>query len=297
MPYPVASSRNRNFVQPVSFTGAYDAVPDITAAYGMRRLRSAYTGSILRIRRSSDNAEQDIGYTANGDLDTAAIATFVGGGSGYIVNWYDQSGNAYTAAQTTAASQPLYVASGQNGKPVARFDGVNDHLLTTNSFAFADGLSVVMATKNRIRKNYNGLIRIAKNLTAGQEEFELFWEIGTGGSGSVNIVAKRRTSIVFRIDVNGEPAIGTSYLCSAIWDSSVSLDQYYNGTIRPVDTTGGVLSAPNLTSQLLYIGIGYGGGTPYLDGDIAELIICNAALSTGDREAAEEAANQYFAIY
>lgn len=108
--------RNQNFVQPAaspaaSFTGAYDAVPSITAAYGMRRLRTAYTGSILRIRRSSDNAEQDINAVANGDLDTAAVSSFIGGGSGYIVNWYDQSGNGYTAAQTTAASQPLYVAS------------------------------------------------------------------------------------------------------------------------------------------------------------------------------------------
>lgn len=103
MPYPLAAIRDRNFGQVTAFAGAYDAIPSITAAYGMRRLLTSYTGSILRIRRSSDNAEQDIGYVANGDLDTAAVSTFIGGGSGYIVDWYDQSGNGYTAAQTTAA--------------------------------------------------------------------------------------------------------------------------------------------------------------------------------------------------
>ncbi|MDA1317237.1 MAG: hypothetical protein O3B87_04395 [bacterium] len=109
----------------------------------MRRLRTAYTGSILRIlriRRSSDNTEQDIGYEADGDLDTAAVSAFVGGGSGYIVKWYDQSGNAYDASQTTTANQPLYVARGQNGRPAGRFDGSNDSLATANNTLFS-GLS------------------------------------------------------------------------------------------------------------------------------------------------------------
>ena len=107
---------------------AYDDTPNIAAAYGMRRLRNAYSGSLLRLRRSSDNAESDFGYTANGDLDTAAIATWLGADSGYFTTWYDQSGSGYNATQTTANSQPLYVANGQNGRPTLRWDGTNDNL-------------------------------------------------------------------------------------------------------------------------------------------------------------------------
>ena len=121
----VALERRRRTA--ASFTGAYDAIPNIAAAYGMRRMRSAYTGSLLRLRRSSDNAESDFGYDADGHLDTAAISAWLSG-SGYIVTWYDQSGNGYNATQSTAASQPLYVASGQNGRPVGRWDGTNDYL-------------------------------------------------------------------------------------------------------------------------------------------------------------------------
>ena len=47
-------------------------------AYSLRRLSSTYTGSAIRVRRSSDNVSQDIGFDVNGDLDTTALTTFVG---------------------------------------------------------------------------------------------------------------------------------------------------------------------------------------------------------------------------
>jgi hypothetical protein len=36
------------------------------AAYSLRKLRAAYAGNAIRVRRSSDNAELDIGFTASG---------------------------------------------------------------------------------------------------------------------------------------------------------------------------------------------------------------------------------------
>jgi len=47
------------------------------AAYSLRKVRSAYTGSAVRVRRSSDDELQDIGFDANGDLDTTALEDFV----------------------------------------------------------------------------------------------------------------------------------------------------------------------------------------------------------------------------
>ncbi|MFO0115483.1 MAG: arabinofuranosidase catalytic domain-containing protein, partial [Betaproteobacteria bacterium] len=99
------------------------------AAYSLRKVRAAYTGNAIRVRRSSDNAELDIGFTASGDLDTAALLTFVGSGSGFVTTWYDQSGNARNATQTTAGNQPRIVNAGvldiANGKPAVRFNGSN----------------------------------------------------------------------------------------------------------------------------------------------------------------------------
>lgn len=103
------------------FVGLLDTYPNAAAAYSLRKLRTAYTGSAIRVRRSSDNTEQDIGFTALGALDTSSLTTFCGSGDGFVTTWYDQSGNARNATQTTASNQPQIVSSGSvltmNSKP------------------------------------------------------------------------------------------------------------------------------------------------------------------------------------
>ena len=41
-----------------------DSYPGASVAYSLRKLSSTYAGSAIRVRRSSDNAEQDINFTA-----------------------------------------------------------------------------------------------------------------------------------------------------------------------------------------------------------------------------------------
>ena len=50
-----------------------------------QRLRSSFTGSLLRVRRSSDDAELDIGYGSDNKLDTAALLAFCGASEGWVV--------------------------------------------------------------------------------------------------------------------------------------------------------------------------------------------------------------------
>jgi hypothetical protein len=102
-----------------------DTYTGAAVAYSLRKLRTAYTGSAIRVRRSSDNAEQDFGFVAN-VLDTASLLTFCGAGNGFVTTWYDQSGNANNSVQTTAVNQPQIVASGSvinvNSKLAIRFN-------------------------------------------------------------------------------------------------------------------------------------------------------------------------------
>jgi len=88
-----------------------DTYAGAVRAYSLRLLRTEYTGPCMRIRRSSDNAEQDIDFV-NGAFDTAAIATFCGAGSGFVKTWYDQTASATNYSQTTGASQPIIYSSG-----------------------------------------------------------------------------------------------------------------------------------------------------------------------------------------
>jgi hypothetical protein len=112
-----------------------DLYPNAAAAYSLRKLRTAYAGSAIKVRRSSDNTEQDIGFV-NNVLDESALTTFCGVGNGFVTTWYDQSGNARNATQSTAANQPQIVSSGnvllQNSKPSLLFDGSNDSFSALN---------------------------------------------------------------------------------------------------------------------------------------------------------------------
>ena len=106
--------------EPVDFTGLLNDYSGAAAAYSLRLLDNTYTGNAIKVRRSSDNAEQDIAFV-NNELDTASLETFAGAGDAFVTTWYDQSGSGNDATQTTASSQPKIVASGSvlllNSKP------------------------------------------------------------------------------------------------------------------------------------------------------------------------------------
>lgn len=87
-----------------------DVYSGAAAAYSLRKLRTAYAGPCFRVRRSSDNAETDIGFSGV-NLDTAALLTFVGAGNGFVTRWYDQAATS-NATQATTTRQPQVVASG-----------------------------------------------------------------------------------------------------------------------------------------------------------------------------------------
>jgi hypothetical protein len=84
------------------------------AAYSLRKLTPSATNCI-RVRRSSDNTEQDIGFVANvpnSPIDTTALLAFVGAGNGFVTTWYDQSTNGRNGTQSTSTRQVRIVNSG-----------------------------------------------------------------------------------------------------------------------------------------------------------------------------------------
>lgn len=88
-----------------------DSFPGATAAYGLRRLNSAYTGPCITVRRSSDNATANIGFYRY-TLDTDAVLNFVGNGTGFVTTWYDQSVNGVNLYQSNTGLQFIICDSG-----------------------------------------------------------------------------------------------------------------------------------------------------------------------------------------
>lgn len=128
-----------------AYAGPFDGIT-FAALYGMKRYLTAYTGNLVRLRRSSDNAESDFGpVAATGLLDTAAIATFLGASNGFVVTWYDQSGNGLNVTQSTAAKQPAYVASGVNSLPTVRFAATSSTSLVNADISVSQPTTHLMA--------------------------------------------------------------------------------------------------------------------------------------------------------
>jgi len=158
-----------------------DDYPNAAAAYSVRKLDSDYTAYCMRVREDSGDTEADIGFDSNGDLDTAAIATHCGSANGYVVTWYDQSGNSNNATQSTGTSQPqIYNGTAvitENGKPalvkqgsagtfigptfsgtvltafvVSNSGGVGNRMFQMNGF-FANGSSINQGTTLNFSSN------------------------------------------------------------------------------------------------------------------------------------------------
>jgi len=96
-----------------------------SVALSLRKLKDTST-NVVRVRRSSDNLEQN--FTAT-QITDGTLTTFCGAGNGFVPIWYDQSGIGNDALQTVASKQPKIVNLGslilENGKPALDFGILN----------------------------------------------------------------------------------------------------------------------------------------------------------------------------
>lgn len=101
-----------NSARPVSIFAKQDRLlniyPDAEVAYSLDKLDKNYEGSAVRVRRSSDNQEQDIGFVSN-LFDSASLETFVN--QDYVQIQSDYSGE---SPSPSAATVDLTLTSNQS---------------------------------------------------------------------------------------------------------------------------------------------------------------------------------------
>jgi hypothetical protein len=107
---------------------ALDGMPTPVAAYALHRLSRNYQGHLITVRRSSDNAIQSFG-ASQPEIDISEIQSWVGSGnSGFVTEWFDQSGNNRNITQPITTAQPTVLESGTivelfaGGKPTINFN-------------------------------------------------------------------------------------------------------------------------------------------------------------------------------
>lgn len=88
-------------------------IKNVEAAFSLYQLHPSATNCI-RVRRSSDNSEQNFGFV-NGYLDTTSLKSFVGANDGFVTTWYNQTldtARLYNYVQPSASRQPIIVSAG-----------------------------------------------------------------------------------------------------------------------------------------------------------------------------------------
>lgn len=124
---------------PVIYAGPGDVVSGAVGWWGLRAYSLLSIGiNAIRLRRSSDNAEQNFVTVAGGGLDMTAINTFRGAASLFVVKLYDQSGNSRDMLQATAANQPAFtlnILGSSNTLPIMQGNGSTFGLQTAFSWA------------------------------------------------------------------------------------------------------------------------------------------------------------------
>jgi hypothetical protein len=284
--------------QITQFVGLLDLYPSAAAAYSLRKLRTAYTGSAIRVRRT-DLAETNIGFTSSGDLDTTALLAFTGTGAldnGFVTTWYDQSGNARDATQTTAIKQPLIVSSGiiinVNSKPCLSFDGLNSTLLNTTLTASSTQSAFYVKKGANINGNSNvfgfpagsGFAQLGIyywNSSPFSYGFNT-WNGDSWGYDSANTEFLSQT-LEMALFLNGNPA--TSGVKLFINNSQKTLSQVRGSSVSRTMENG------------LRIGRGGADDLQNFDGFQQELVIWSADYSSTNRSGIQNNINTYYGIY
>jgi len=232
-----------------------------------RRLLSSHTGPLIRVRRSSDDAEMDFGALADGALDVAALLAFCGASHGYLVRVYDEYG-VNNMDQPDPSIQPRVVVSGvlvtmSGGAPGVSFSTGTQFMLST--LPAIEGAATVLCVVHDVASNsrFCGTDQTEQNhlfynapLWRSEARF-VGTSQGVTGSGSGRVSFKQANATTRR------------------WQLDGGAEQEDDS--GPLDNTFGVRG---------WFCTSFGSGPAVLGtGKINEMIIYSAALSESDVQA------------
>jgi prepilin-type N-terminal cleavage/methylation domain-containing protein len=254
---------------------------DPTMAFALRRVSEAYTGPAVRVRRSSDGREVDIGFGSDGELDLAALTAHVGAGDGFVTTWYDQSGNSRHATSRVGEQQPRLVTAGvverEGSRPAMRWMGST--VDTRLQFSYPSGpveeFTFTIVHREKVRTRNSGFVINSSNWVSTHLPWSngyVYLDFG-GNTGASRIYA----SVGSDLDV---PRVVT--FRNSVIDNSKSI------VINGATVATGTGTSATSTGTLV---IGSG-----IDGVIAEVIVFQSALTPSDRAVLERDLGARFGI-
>jgi hypothetical protein len=205
---------------------------------------------------------------------TKTTSSTIDSSSLFVTKWYDQSGNGYDLAQTTASQQPRIANNGtidtEGGKTTIYFDGSN-HVLSNGSIAVTQANTTYLATRYRTgNANCNAIDGITNRQA-----------IYSDGSSNISFFA------------------GTTQGSATAWGTSTFrlVTAMFNGASSVLRNNGSQILAANPGSNgLTGIDVGAFGGVSHWGGNISELLILDSD-ETSNFTAQEGNINGYYSIF
>ena len=196
-----------------------------------------------------------------------------------VTTWADRSGQGNHATQSTTAAKPLFKTGIAGGRPVVRFDGVDDYLTVANepTFDLSTFPIFVVGKASNDGGTFLGKVTFAGLVTdndrrkiqvrrASSTQFVLY-----SGSDSANKASGTVTWTSFNV-------------LTAVFRGATDYTLALNGAASDFATP--TLDAATFNNASAIIGAATS-GAEFLTGDIAEIVVYNRALSATERKAVE----------
>lgn len=190
-----------------------------------------------------------------------------------VTTWTDSSGVGNNVA-SAGLNAPIFKTGIVGGRAVMRLSGADARFMSSGSLALSQPDTIfIVANKN------SGTSASGRLLDSTARQL-----VETTSSEFVQLYSGGATNITGTI-----PIAGAFHVISCVFNGAASA----NWVDKVADGSGTLGTAGIAT---LYLGSDNTGGVDF-PGDIAEVIIYNSALSTGDRQGIENYLGQYYGLF
>jgi hypothetical protein len=190
-----------------------------------------------------------------------------------IAGWQDYSGQGKHLSQSTSSKRPTWKVNIAGGRPVARLDGVDDFMDAGSAvLSGASAFTALIVHKTTGDNIWAGGIPAVTNNQL---------RIGQGGTYTLSM-----------FDGANNPISLTAAPARTVWTVATYQNGphfWVNGVSR--DNAGTI---GNMSEQRFFID--FGGTTAPVNGDVAEIIIYNVAITTAQRQQVERYLSRRFAL-
>jgi hypothetical protein len=246
-------------------------------AYSLRKLRSAYAGNCITVKRASDSTTSNIGFV-NNMLDVSTLMTFCSQTNCTVTTWFDQSTNGVNLVAGTAA--PLIVLNGMliiyGGAPAIRTYPADGSYMSASLSNSGTGLSI---------------LQVATQATTASGILPTLISANSLYSNGFSLALNNLVNYGLEVYQSGFCTSGGYVLTS---NTLYSIAAYFTGSAAYMDINGATQTSCSksptfgYTSMSLFTADSYPGQwNDTWDGAVSEVIVYNSYLSSSDRTAAE----------